>query len=129
MTSRRNLRSILSLFLVSLVVLEGCGKSASEAAPIAPSHSEEPMALGQPNFEKMGRSDRNNLEYTAVRTFSSEAEIKEEVIINNNEDVAVPSKIEIKEPVEEVPSREEKNKQIYGIKRILRSTRNSKTES
>lgn len=39
-------------------------------------------------------------------------EIKEEVIINNNEDVAVPSKIEIKEPVEEVPSREEKNKQI-----------------
>ena len=39
-------------------------------------------------------------------------EIKEEVIINNNEDVAVPSKIEIKELVEEVPSREEKNKQI-----------------
>ena len=86
MTSRRNLRSILSLLLVSIVFLEGCGKSASEAAPIAPSHSEESMALGQPNFEKMGRSDRSNLEYTAVRSFSSDAEIKEELITSSGKD-------------------------------------------
>lgn len=39
-------------------------------------------------------------------------EEKEEIIINNNEDVAVPSKIEFTEPVDEIPSREEKNKQI-----------------
>ena len=86
MTNRSYFRRILSLLLVSLVFLAGCGKSTSEATPIAPSQSEGSLTFGQPNFEGMDRSDRNSLEYTAVRSISSDAEITGEVITSSGKD-------------------------------------------